>query len=179
MLPLRDNAPRYTFPVVNTTIIAINCVVFLYEWLLPPRYLQNVFLPAYAIVPARVSLFLHGYPVSTSGLLLPFLTSMFLHGGWLHLIGNMWMLYLFGDNVEDLFGHSVYLLFYLFCGFVAGVTQVAVNLHSSVPNLGASGAIAGVMGAYFVRFPRARVLTLVLLVFFYTVMELPAWIILG
>jgi membrane associated rhomboid family serine protease len=179
MIPLRDDAPRYRFPGVNTTLICINVLIFIYEWQLPQHFLEGVFLPTFALVPARVAGFFHGMPVPIGAVFLPFLTSMFLHGGWMHLIGNMWMLYLFGDNVEDVFGHFGYLAFYLFCGCVAGFVQVIVNLHSQVPNLGASGAIAGVMGAYFIRFPRARVLTLVFLVIFYTLMELPAWIILG
>lgn len=179
MFPLRDDAPRWTFPWVNSTIIALNVLVFLYEYSLPHGFLQHVFIPAFGLTPARVQLFLQGAPVSLLVLILPFFTSMFLHGGWLHLLGNMWMLYIFGDNVEDLFGHGRYLLFYLICGLAAGLTQVAFNWGSTVPMLGASGAIAGVLGAYFIRFPRARVLTLVFLIFFFFLWDLPAWVILG
>lgn len=179
MFPLRDDAPRWTFPWVNSAIIALNVVVFLYEWSLPHGFLQHVFIPAFGLTPARVQFFLQGAPMPLLALVLPFFSSMFLHGGWLHLLGNMWMLYIFGDNVEDLFGHGRYLLFYLVCGLAAAVTQVAFNWGSTVPMLGASGAIAGVLGAYFIRFPRARVLTLVFLIFFFFLWELPAWIILG
>ena len=179
MFPLRDDAPRYTFPVVNTSLIVVNVLAFLYEWQLPSRYLEREFIPALGLVPARVNLFLHGVPMSPGVLFIPFFTSMFLHGGWLHLIGNMWMLYLFGDNVEDVFGHGPYLVFYLVCGIIAALTQVVFNLNSTVPTIGASGAIAGVLGAYLVRFPRARVLTLVFLLVFFTLVDLPAWIILG
>jgi membrane associated rhomboid family serine protease len=178
MFPIRDSAPRYTFPYVNWGLIGVNFLAFFYELSLPQRFLNEAFLPSLGLVPQHVALFLHGYPIPLAAVLVPFLTSMFLHGGWLHIIGNMWMLYLFGDNVEDVFGHSAYLLFYLGCGFIAAATQVAFNLSSSVPTIGASGAIAGVMGAYLVRFPRAKVLTLIFIIFFITFVELPAWVIL-
>ena len=105
-------------------------------------------------------------------------TSMFLHGGWLHLIGNMWFLWIFGDNVEDILGHAKYLLFYLLCGVAAALFQVALNMDSRVPTIGASGAIAGVMGAYLVKFPRSRIVTLVFVLFFLTTIEIPASLIL-
>jgi rhomboid family protein len=110
---------------------------------------------------------------------MPFLTSMFLHGGWLHLIGNMWFLWVFGDNVEDRLGHISYLCFYLFCGFGSGLAHVMMNLGSGVPSLGASGAISGVLGAYIVLYPRAKVLTLVPLIVFWFTVDLPAYVILG
>src|SRR5262249_37796183 len=109
----------------------------------------------------------------------PILTSMFLHASWLHIIGNMWVLWIFGDNIEDYLGHFSYLLFYLVCGFAASVTHILLNPVSTVPSVGASGAIAGVMGAYFLLYPRGRVLSLVPLIFFFTFWWLPAWIVLG
>jgi membrane associated rhomboid family serine protease len=116
------------------------------------------------------SMFLHGGWLHASSLV----TSMFLHGGWLHLIGNMWFLWIFGDNVEDILGHAKYLLFYLLCGVAAALFQVALNMDSPVPTIGASGAIAGVMGAYLVKFPRSRIVTLVFVLFFLTTIEIPA-----
>lgn len=179
MFPLRDDAPRWGFPWVNSSIIAVNVLVFLYELTLPHLYLERVFIPAVGLAPLRLQVFLHGGPVSLAAALVPIFSSMFVHGGWLHLLGNMWMLYIFGDNVEDLFGPGRYLAFYLLCGLAAAMAQVVFNWNSAIPMIGASGAIAGVMGAYFVRFPRARVLTLVFLVFFFFLWELPAWVILG
>src|SRR6266568_80409 len=117
--------------------------------------------------------------LNLAGVFLPILTSMFLHGSWLHIIGNMWVLWIFGDNIEDHLGHFSYLLFYLISGFVAAFTHILLNLGSNIPSVGASGAIAGVMGAYFVLYPRARVLTLVPLIVFFTFWWLPAWIVLG
>ncbi len=177
--PLRDNAPRRRFPFVNWTLIALNTLVFLYELRLPRPFLEHVFFPAFGLVPFRYLLWLRGFHVGWAALVLPVFTSMFIHGGWLHLLGNMWVLYIFGDNVEDVFGHSGYLLFYLSCGVAAALTQVILNLPMNVPTVGASGAIAGVMGAYLVRFPRARVFTLVFLVIFVTFWEMPAWFFLG
>lgn len=177
--PLRDDAPRRQFPWINWLLIGLNVVVFLYEIQLPSRYLARIVFPTLGLVPYRVNLLWHGTPIALSVVIVPFFTSMFLHAGWWHLIGNMWMLYLFGDNVEDLLGHGRYLLFYLVCGLVAALVQVASSPHSLVPTIGASGAIAGVLGAYFLRYPRARVLTLIFLLVFFTFWELPAWVILG
>ena len=135
-------------------------------------------IETYALIPARTAAFLSGVHIPASRALLPFFTSMFLHGGWMHLIGNMWFLWIFGDNVEDRVGHLRYLFLYLCCGLAGAVTYVYFSLQSSVPSLGASGAIAGVMGAYLVTFPRARVLTLVPIFFFLTTVEIPAFLIL-
>ena len=120
---------------------------------------------AYAVVPAHIHL-------ST------LFTSMFLHGGWLHLIGNMWFLWIFGDNVEDVLGHGKYLGFYLACGVIASLAQYAMSPDSRIPTLGASGAIAGVMGAYLVKFPGNRILTLLPIIIFWTTIDVPAWLIL-
>lgn len=179
MFPLKDDAPLRSFPFVNTLLIAVNFVVFIYEWRLPVGYLDHVFIPTYGLIPAHYGLFLRGYAGAPLALLVPLFTSMFLHGGWLHLLGNMWMLYLFGDNVEDVFGHVPYLVFYLGCGLVAAAAQIGFAGMSYTPTIGASGAIAGVMGAYFVCFPRARVFTLIFVVIFFFFWRLPAWVILG
>jgi membrane associated rhomboid family serine protease len=160
MFPLKDTQPSYSRPVVTMVIIAVNLLVFLFEATLGPRTL-NAFVEYYGLVPdhfqwSRI------------------FTSMFLHGGWMHVLGNMWFLWIFGDNIEDLLGHGKYLAFYLLCGIVAALGQVIANPYSTAPMVGASGAIAGVMGAYLIKFPRARVLTLVFILFFITTVEIPA-----
>jgi membrane associated rhomboid family serine protease len=162
---------------VNSFLIGLNVVIFFFEFTLDPRSLEFL-IRQFGVVPAHLAAFLAGsprYPLPV--VVLPFFTSMFLHGSWLHVLGNMLYLYIFGDNVEDYLGHFKYLVFYLLTGLIAMATQVAVNLHSTAPTVGASGAIAGVLGAYFVLYPRARVLTwffelLILVVW------VPAWIIL-
>jgi membrane associated rhomboid family serine protease len=175
MLPIRDDQPRYSTPWVTRFLIATNLLIFLFEASLGPRGL-NALIGQFGVVPSHTAALLAGsvrYPLPV--VVLPFLTSMFLHGSWMHVIGNMWFLWIFGDNVEDYLGHFKYLVFYIFTGLIAMSTQVAINLHSSVPTLGASGAIAGVLGAYFILYPRARVLTW----FFVFVLWVPAWVILG
>jgi len=159
MIPLRDTIPSARVPVVNYAIIAANVVVFLYEASLGPQV--EAFIFTYGLVPRDFT-----FP--------SLLTSMFLHGGWLHLLGNMLYLYIFGDNVEDRLGHGRYVIFYLLCGMAAGAVQAAANPDSGVPMVGASGAIAGVSGAYFVFFPTARVVTLVPIFLFLQVVEVPA-----
>src|SRR5579863_1256783 len=175
MLPIRDDQPRYSTPWVNYFLIGLNLVIFFLEWTLDPKSLE-LLVRQFGVVPSHVGLFLSGspqYPLAV--VVVPFFTSLFLHGSWMHVIGNMWALYIFGDNVEDYLGHFKYLVFYLLTGVLAMGTHVAVNLHSTAPALGASGAIAGVLGAYFVLYPRERVLTW----FFVFVLWVPAWIILG
>jgi membrane associated rhomboid family serine protease len=175
MLPIKDDQPRFSTPFINYFLIGFNLLIFLFEASLTPSSLK-AFINQFAIVPAHLAAFLAGSPrYSLLAVVLPFFTSMFLHGSWMHVIGNMWFLYIFGDNVEDYLGHFNYLVFYLIAGLFAMGCQVAVDLHSNVPNLGASGAIAGVLGAYFVLYPRARVLTW----FFVFVLWVPAWVILG
>src|SRR5512140_3848772 len=159
MIPLRDNAPRYSKPYVTVAIILINALVFLFELALDPFSL-NQFTEQFGVVPLRFAAFVAGRAPADAALV-PMFTSMFLHGGWLHLIGNMWFLWIFGDNIEDQLGHFRYLMFYLVCGLAAGFTHIFFNVSSRLPSIGASGAIAGVMGAYLILFPRARVLTLV------------------
>ncbi len=175
MLPLRDDQPRYSTPWVNSFLIGLNLLIFLGEAALDPRSL-DLLIHQFGVVPSHVAALLAGSPrYSLLAVVLPFFTSMFLHGSWMHVIGNMWFLFIFGDNVEDYLGHFMYLVFYLLVGLAAMSVQVAVIPHSSVPTLGASGAIAGVLGAYFIVYPRARVLTW----FFVFVLWVPAWIILG
>jgi membrane associated rhomboid family serine protease len=160
MFPLKDTQPSYSRPVVTIALIVVNLLVFLFEYSLGPRTL-NAFIEYYGLVPDH-------FQVSR------IFTSMFLHGGWMHVLGNMWFLWIFGDNIEDLLGHAKFLVFYLLCGIVAALGQVIAGPYSTVPMVGASGAIAGVMGAYLVKFPRARVLTLVFVLFFITTIEIPA-----
>lgn len=178
MFPLRDNNPTSTTPVVTALLIAVNTIVFLYQITLPAR-LEQQFLAAFALTPAKF-FFALGVPgVPLQAALLPLFTSMFLHGGWLHLIGNMWFLWVFGDNIEDRLGPLRYLVFYLVCGLGAGSLHLLLNSNSTLPTLGASGAISGILGAYIVLFPRARVLTLIFLVIFFFTVELPAAVVLG
>ena len=179
MIPFADENPTRTLPVVVFALIAANVVVLLYQLSLPPSALQ-AFISTWAAVPAKIT---HGAPVAP-GLPYPawitILTSMFMHGGLLHLGGNMLYLWIFGNNIEDALGHVRFLFFYLLCGVLAMAAQVLVAPGAGVPALGASGAIAGVLGAYAVRYPRARVLTLLLLFpFLIRVVRLPALWVLG
>jgi membrane associated rhomboid family serine protease len=163
MFPIRDTQPSYTFPFVTVLIIVLNAMVFLFEFSMDD-YTQNAFVMAFGLVPEHFHV-------------LNIFTSMFLHGGWMHIIGNMWFLWIFGDNIEDILGHGQYLLFYLLCGVAAALTQVYFNSGSRVPMVGASGAIAGVMGSYLVKFPRARIEVLAFF-FFILRFDLPAWLML-
>src|SRR5262249_30974767 len=169
MFPIRDDAPHATTPFVTYFLIGLNTLVFLWELIQGPGVFKT-----FAFVPANVDAWLAGTETAAQALF-PLFTSMFLHGSVLHLVFNMWGLAIFGDNVEDRLGHFGYLLFYLACGLGAGLTQFVFNLHSRIPTVGASGAIAGVMGAYFLLFPTARVLTW----FLFFVFWLPAWLVLG
>src|SRR5256885_8076016 len=164
MIPLRDVIPSRTTPYITITIIVLNALAWFYELTMPERQL-NAFLYFYGVVPASFS-------AAT------LITSMFLHGGWMHVIGNMWYLWIFGDNVEDRVGHGRFIFFYLLCGIAAALGQVAIDPTSTLPTIGASGAIAGVMGAYFLLYPQSRVLTLVPWIFI-QIVELPATVLLG
>jgi membrane associated rhomboid family serine protease len=172
-IPLKDLNPRRSYPIVNTTLILVNVLVFLYQYTLPP-YAFKLFMITNATVPARFPAWLSGHAPFEAAFL-PLLTSMFLHSGIAHIAGNMLFLWIFGDNVEDFYGHFTYLLFYLVCGIGSGLLHVLFNLNSAVPALGASGAISGVMGAYGLLYPRSRILTLV----FIFLVPIPAVIILG
>ena len=165
MIPLRDVIPSRSTPYITVTLIVLNAVAWLYELTLPGDLLP-VFLQLYGVVPADFSA-----PTLVS--------SMFLHGSWTHFIGNMWYLWIFGDNVEDRVGHGRFIAFYLLCGIVAALGHVAMDPSSTLPTIGASGAIAGVMGAYFVLYPHSRVLTLIPLFIYFEIVELPAVFLLG
>jgi membrane associated rhomboid family serine protease len=164
VIPLRDIIPSRSTPYITITIIALNALAWLFELSLPHDTL-NEFLTIYGVVPAYFA------PATL-------ITSMFLHGSWSHVLGNMWYLWIFGDNVEDRVGHGRFIVFYLLCGIAAALGQVAVDPNSTLPTIGASGAIAGVMGAYFVLYPRSRVLTLIPWIFL-QIVELPAIVLLG
>jgi len=160
MIPLRSSERTYSTATVTLTLIAINLLVFFYELSLSGWRL-NYFIASYGIVPDHFSFF-------------SLLTSMFIHGGFLHILGNMWFLWVFGRGIEDILGHAKFLFFYLACGLAAGIIHVLVNASSPVPTVGASGAIAGVMGAYLIKFPRARIVTLMPIIIFITTVDIPA-----
>lgn len=177
MIPIRDTTPSKNYPLVNNCIIGVNVVLYLVE--LSYGINMNRFLFMYGLVPAR-------YSVSEiSSYFTPFqqvfsiFSFMFLHGGFWHLLGNMWSLYIFGDNVEDRLGHVRYLFFYIFCGVASGLSHLLFNLYSDVPVVGASGAIAGVMGAYLLLYPYSKILTLIPIIFIPWFVEIPAFFFLG
>ncbi len=177
MIPIRDAVRSKNFPAVNVILIGLNVVAFLWELAQGPQLKDAFYL--YGIVPLRysnpeISAHFTGFEQY-----LPFLTSMFLHGGFLHIIMNMWFLYIFGDNIEDRLGHIRYLIFYLFCGVAAGLIHLFTNWNSNIPTIGASGAISGVMGAYLLLYPRSKILTLIFIFFFIQFVEIPAFIFLG
>ncbi len=176
MIPLRDSTRSETVPIVNYTLIAANVAVFLYELSLGSHLNQFIF--DYGLVPGQLLEIIHSGNVSL-GTFLPIFTSMFIHGGWMHLLGNMLFLYIFGDNVEDRFGHGWYLAFYFVSGIAAASTQTYFNPGSDAPMVGASGAIAGVLGAYVCMFPSARITTLIPIIFFFQIVDLPAFLFLG
>lgn len=170
MFPLKDSTPRRTFPYINYLIIILNVVVFIYQL---TQSDSDAFVSQYAFVPAQFH-----YLDLTS--YIPIFTSLFLHGGFLHIISNMWFLHIFGDNIEDAMGHIPYLFFYFLAGFVATMLQYIFIPGSDIPMIGASGAISGVAGAYFVLFRRSKVLTLVTYFFWiWDIIELPVWLFLG
>jgi membrane associated rhomboid family serine protease len=174
MIPIRDSVPSHSVPVVTRALIFVNALVFFFELTLPPGSLEQFFY-LFGFVPAR---FTHpewaesvGFPM---GNYWPILTHQFLHGGWLHILANMWGLWIFGDNVEDRMGSVRFTIFYLVCGAIAAVTQLFMTPDSTVPAVGASGAIAGVLGAYLVFFPSARLILLIPILFFPFFFEVPA-----
>jgi membrane associated rhomboid family serine protease len=176
MIPVRDDQPRFSTPYVTYFLIGLNSVIFLLESALTSESFKTL-LYQFGMISANITGYLSG--AGSLGLVavsVPALTSMFLHGSWMHLIGNMWFLWIFGDNIEDYLGHFKYLVFYLASGIGAALAQVILNPHSRVPTVGASGAIAGVLGAYFVLYPRARVLIWFPIMFLF---YLPAWVTLG
>ncbi|MFB3812703.1 MAG: rhomboid family intramembrane serine protease [Terriglobales bacterium] len=173
MLPIRDDAPRFATPWVTYLLMTLNLLAFLFEMALPADA-RNAFISQFGLVPANITRLLSSHETAPDVTLLPLITSMFLHASWLHLIFNMWALWIFGDNIEDYLGHFRYLLLYLLAGVAASGLHFLLNLGSPVPSVGASGAIAGVMGAYLVLYPSARVLTMVPFPVY-----LPAWLVLG
>lgn len=175
MIPLRDTIPSHSFPVVNISLIIVNSLFFFLELSLGTHL--GEFISTFGTVPSRFMEVLGGKGVTALDIV-PLFTSMFLHAGWFHLIFNMLYLWIFGDNVEDALGHFRYLLFYILCGLGAALTHVFLSPLADVPVVGASGAIAGVLGAYLLLYPRSRVLTLVPFFFFYLV-EIPALVFLG
>ncbi|MBM4352154.1 MAG: rhomboid family intramembrane serine protease, partial [Deltaproteobacteria bacterium] len=177
MIPIRDAIRSRTFPVVNVLIIAANILAFFWQLSLGPQ-LKEAFL-LYGIVPIRYSDPGLSAQFTTFEQVFPFIASMFLHGGFMHILGNMWFLYIFGDNIEDRLGHIRYFIFYLLCGIAAGVIHLYTNWDSNLPTIGASGAISGIMGAYLLLYPRSKILTLIPIFFFIQFVEIPAFIFLG
>lgn len=174
MFPLRDGIPSRRFPVVTLALIAVNALVFLYQLTLPEEGLTNLFY-LFGMVPARLGDPAWAASVGYSGGgWFSFLSSMFLHGGLLHLAFNMWTLWIFGDNVEDRLGRGRFLGFYLACGLAAGAMQWLTDPASTVPTIGASGAIAGVLGAYLLLYPHSRILTLIPILFYPLFVHIPA-----
>lgn len=174
MIPLRDTIPSERFPAVTVSLICLNALVFLIQLNLDAGSLNYLF-QQWGIVPLRF----HHPRLQSELNYVTLLSSMFLHGGWMHIAGNMWSLWIFGDNVEDRMGRVGFLCFYLLCGLAAGLGHVFTNAVSTVPTVGASGAIAGVMGAYLLLYPHARVITLIPIFFFLQVVHIPAVFFLG
>jgi membrane associated rhomboid family serine protease len=177
MIPIRDTIRSKNFPAVNFIIIGLNILVFLWQLLQGPQLKEVLYL--YGMVPLRYSDPELSAHFTRFQQYLPFLSSMFLHGGFLHILMNMWFLYIFGDNIEDRLGHIRYFVFYLLCGVAAGLVHLFTNWNSNIPTIGASGAISGVMGAYLLLYPRSRILTLIPIFFFFQFVEIPAFIFLG
>jgi membrane associated rhomboid family serine protease len=175
IIPIRDRNPTRTIPFITISLISINIAVFLHELTLKQSEL-NQFIATYGLTPAYLQSFLSTASQSLS-LTTTFFTSLFLHGGFVHLIGNMLYLWIFGNNVEDALGHLRFLLFFFLCGIGASLTHVLFNPTSNIPTIGASGAISGILAAYLILFPRARIVTLVPLIFFVTFIELPAFLV--
>lgn len=172
MIPLKADVPRSTFPLIVLLLISINILLFLHEISLEKSL--ELFIRTYGIIPVNFS----SSNVDIFSRFSPLITSTFLHGSWLHLLGNMWFLWLFGNNIEDRMGHLRFPLFYLSCGIAGSLAHIYINPESTIPSIGASGAISGILGAYFVLYPFARVLTLVP-IFFIWFVKLPAFFFLG
>ncbi len=177
MIPVRDTIPSKNYPVVNNALIGINVVFFIVQMAQGADI--DRFIYTYALVPAKYTVPDIAAYFSSGQQLLSLFSFMFLHGGFLHILGNMWFLYIFGDNVEDTLGHIRYLVFYLLSGFASGLFHLFLNSQSNVPTVGASGAIAGVMGAYFLLYPSSRILTLIPIIIIPWFVEIPAFFFLG
>jgi membrane associated rhomboid family serine protease len=177
MIPIRDTTRSRNYPVVNTFLISLNALLFFVQLMQGPE--QTRFIVTYGLVPARYSVPAIAAHFTLSQQILALFTFMFLHGGFWHILGNMWSLYIFGDNVEDRLGPLRYLLFYLLCGWASGLFHLFTNWHSQIPTIGASGAIAGVMGAYLLLYPNSKILTLIPIFFIPYFIEIPAFFFLG
>jgi membrane associated rhomboid family serine protease len=177
MIPIRNTIPSRNYPVVNNSMIVINIIVYLVELAQGAGFDRFIYI--YGLVPARYSVPEISSFFSPGQQLFSFFSFMFLHGGFWHLLSNMWSLYIFGDNVEDRLGSFHYLFFYLLCGVASGLVHMFLNLHINVPTIGASGAIAGVMGAYFILYPNSKILTLIPILFIPWFIEIPAFFFLG
>jgi len=174
MIPLRDSARSRTFPVVTVALIVLNLYIFFRQATLPYNQLEQLILN-YGLIPALLTKQLQD--LSIAGLFYtPLVTSIFLHGSWFHVLFNMLYLWVFGDNIEDRLGHFRFLLFYLLSGLLANITHFLTDIYSPIPLVGASGAIAGVLGAYFITFPRAQITSLIFIFIFFTIREIPALI---
>ena len=178
MIPLRNTTPSRNYPVVNNAIIGINVAVYLFQLMQSPGQAER-FNFVYGLVPARYSVPHIAEYFSIQQQIFSLISYMFLHGGFWHLLGNMWFLYIFGDNIEDQLGSLRYMLFYLLCGLISGIFQLLLNFNSNIPTIGASGAIAGVMGAYILLFPKSRIVTLIPVLFIPFFIEIPAYFFLG
>jgi len=178
VIPLKDMTPRRSFPIVTLLLILVNVLVFIHQISLPGTA-SEAFVRTYGLVPAKISLALGGQRYTVEQAFFPLFTCMFLHGGFLHILGNMWFLWIFGGNVEDRLGSLPYLFFYLVAGIGSGVSQTLFSWGSHIPSIGASGAISGVLGAYVVFFPSSRILTLVPLLIIWFTWRIPAVIFIG
>jgi membrane associated rhomboid family serine protease len=179
MIPIRDTTPSKNVPVVNNLLIGINVVVFAFQMLQGSDFGFQRLVYEYGLIPARFTAPELTGRVGPGHGMFALISFMFLHGGFLHLLGNMWFLYIFGDNVEDRLGPVRYAGFYLLCGLISGLTHLALNAHSTAPTIGASGAVAGVMGAYFLLHPSAKILTLIPIIIIPWFVEIPAFFFLG
>ncbi len=177
MIPLRDTISSKNYPIVNNSIIAVNIFFFLIQLAQGDKF--NLFINIYGLVPAHFTNPAYSVHFSFAQKAVSLISFMFMHGGFWHLLGNMWSLYIFGDNIEDRLGHLRYLAFYLMCGLASGLFHMILNLNSPNPTVGASGAIAGVMGAYLILYPRSKILTLIPILFIPLFLEIPASVFLG
>ena len=178
MIPLTDENPTDTIPIVNIFLIITNISVFIYQNYFVPGGAQPLLLKL-GFIPYELSHLVDINPKNLVPLPLTIFTAMFMHGGWLHLLSNMLYLWIFGDNIEDILGHVKYLIFYIVCGIAATLVHGFINIDSQIPTIGASGAIAGILGAYMLLYPRARIKTLLIIIFFVKIVYIPAIIILG
>ncbi|MCX8010918.1 MAG: rhomboid family intramembrane serine protease [Ignavibacteria bacterium] len=183
MIPLKDDIPSSTYPIVNVSLIVINIIAFIFELMLGSHL--DEFIKNFGVIPVKY--FYEGFRLEDGAVvyfslgerIIPLFSSMFLHGGWLHLGSNMLYLWIFGDNVEDRLGHFRYFVFYILCGLAASAAHIITNSESTIPTIGASGAIAGILGAYVILYPSAKVVVLIPIIIFMDVIQLPAFLVLG